>query len=192
MAILYNPKTIRIEPNTLVILYGVQNSGKTTFAKNHFKDFEHVVSTDDILLNFYRELPTTIDKTSVKIFDQICEKTLKETIKRLQSLSSSYGILDAGNVELYEELIAEMRKYYKNIIQVVLFPPLPIVLRRPPKISLEKLSYGIYPASLHPEIIIGLHNSIDNLIKSKAIDKGADNTYIFSNSNPTTNVIFSS
>ena len=191
MAILYNPKTIRIEPNTLVILYGVQNSGKTTFAQNHFKDSNHVVSADEILLDQYRKLPSTIDKTTTKVYEKICEETLSETLTRLQGLSSSYGILDAGNVECHKELITEMSKYYKRIIQIVFQPPLSIILNRPPKITQEKLNYHIITASVNQNIIKKAYNFIGDLIRTRAIDKGADHTYIFSDPKPTVNVIFS-
>lgn len=47
--IIWNPSTIEIPPNSAVLLCGAQNSGKSTFANNHFEK-SMILSSDDIFL----------------------------------------------------------------------------------------------------------------------------------------------
>ena len=137
---------ITIPDDTLVLVCGSQNSGKTTFTKKHFSG-KYTVITDEIFEEVIKHHATVLDnleslaRRTTDIFEERVTKASKE---------NSITVVDAAPIDF--EGRAEMLKVFKglhtNIILIVLDVKYPTLVKRPKKqVDKKKKQFGITPIS---------------------------------------------
>ncbi len=137
---------IEIPDDTLVLICGSQNSGKTTFTKKHFSG-KHIIITDEIFEEVVKNQSTVLDtleslaRRTTNIFEERVIQASKE---------NSITVVDAAPIDF--EGRAEMLKIFKglhtNIILIVLDVKYPTLMKRPKKqVDKKKKQFGITPIS---------------------------------------------
>ena len=147
MGKIYKGETqITIPDDTLVLICGSQNSGKSTFTKKHFSG-KRIITTDEIFEEVVKYQSTVLDnleslaRRTTDIFEERVIRACKE---------SSITVVDAAPIEF--EGRAEMLRHFKglhtNIILIVLNVKYSTLVKRPKKkVDKKKKQFGIIPIS---------------------------------------------
>lgn len=106
----------------LVLIIGVQGSGKTTYLKTHFSDYP-VINLDEILnetlLKYRRKvmLPVAINQEVNEIFFEKAKYALRK---------KNIAIVDSGAIDFaFRTLVLEkLHKEYTKVVLLVLNPPI--------------------------------------------------------------------
>lgn len=137
---------ISIPEDTLVLICGSQNSGKTTFTRKHFEG-KRIVTTDEIFEEVVKNQSTILDtmETLARRTTDIFEERVIQACKE-----SSITVVDAAPIDF--EGRAEMLKIFKglhaNIFLIVLDVKYPTLAKRPKKqVDKKKKQFGITPIS---------------------------------------------
>lgn len=141
-----NETHIVIPQDTLVLICGSQNSGKTTFTKKHFAN-KNVLVTDDI----FEEVIKT-EATASDTLESLACRTTEIFDERIRELApkNSITVVDAAPFELKNrmEMIKELKGLHTNIVLIVLDVRYPTFKSRPKKkVDKKKKMYGITPIS---------------------------------------------
>lgn len=172
-----NETQITIPEDTLVLICGSQNSGKTSFTTKHF-DAKYVISTDELFEEILRTQATNSDtritllKKTTKLFEERVEQHSKE---------NSITVVDAAPFEFKHriEMIRVFRKLHTNIVLIVLDVSYPTLKSRPKKtVTKKKKQYGIVPISDEELLLNWL--LISEQIENEQIGYKANKTYIIS------------
>lgn len=136
---------IRIPQDSLILICGSQNSGKTTFTTKHF-DTQYVVNTDQAFEDVINHQTTCFDTK-----DTILEKTTDLFEERLRAAITRgpYTVVDAAPVEFQNRvaMLNEFKGFRKNIILIVLDIKYPTLISRPrKKPTANKLKHNFVPA----------------------------------------------
>lgn len=178
MEVIKNPLSIRIPKHTLVLMCGVQNSGKTTFTQKNFP-ISSIVCSDDIFFETSRESAYKYGETCIisddKIFNRIINlgKSGETAVYESIAFTNDYRL----------HVVNMMNKYFSNIIQIVLHPSLDKVLNRPPKPVLEEQKRLSLRPPTRAEIAI-FWKIIQANIDTRTIGHGTDTTYILNDIDP--------
>lgn len=194
MKIVENPTQIRISKNsgTIILLAGVQGSGKSFFANKYF-DHSCIINCDNI---FYNELEKSCfkDVISNERFKYIHNIASQKVIGMVQSYRQTrpYTVLDSVgfNYRDWLKLIQELKTLYNNIILIVVHPHLLTIksqLMEREKRSFDKISIGMRAPDLQEIFLFWQLLEMD--IRSKEIGTKADTTYIIRNLKNTTVII---
>lgn len=166
---------INIPKGSIILLCGVQNCGKSTWSKKHFKD-ECIINTDDV---FYSILEKYSPKE--KTFEEVESLTSLE-IKRLIDESkkkNEYTVVDAVPTEYTERIawIADFCKDFENIILITFKSNILEVLSNPrkPPLKLDAKWNITFPPQ---EYIVMSNHALLQEIKSGIIAIGAGYTYV--------------
>lgn len=137
---------IRIPEDTLVLICGSQNSGKTMFTRKHFAG-KSIITTDEIFEEVVKNQSTVLDtmETLASRTTDIFEERVIQDCKE-----SSITVVDAAPIEF--EGRAEMLRHFKglhtNIILIVLNVKYSTLVKRPKKkVDKKKKQFGIIPIS---------------------------------------------
>lgn len=147
MGKIYKGETqITIPDDTLVLICGSQNSGKTTFTRKHFGD-KRTVTTDEIFEEVLKNQASIFDtmETLARRTTDIFEEKVIQACKE-----SSITVVDAAPIDF--EGRVEMLKHFKglhaNIVLIVLDVKYPTLIKRPKKqVDKKKKQFGITPIS---------------------------------------------
>lgn len=133
---------IAIPDDTLVLICGSQNSGKTTFTQKHFQG-KHIITTDEIFEEVVKYQSTLLDnmeslaRRTTDIFEERVIKACKE---------SSITVVDAAPIDFEgrEEMLRRFKGLHTNIILIVLDVKYPTLIKRPKKqVDKKKRQFGI-------------------------------------------------
>lgn len=176
-----NPKVIRIPNRTLILICGVQNSGKSHFCHNYFNT-ENTVCTDDLFLSTAKSISSVLvtphSRDSFILLQKTTEDKLLKTIQNLAN-EKKYVVLDAIGLTVEKRLgtINAFQDYFDNIIQIVLMPSLVEIQKRGIKeVTLEKAKLGLRSPSILEISISYMELAYD--IPNGKISEGTDTTYI--------------
>lgn len=169
-----------IPKGSIVLLCGVQNCGKSTWSKKHFKE-ECIINTDDVFYSILEKY-----SPAEKTFEEIEMLTSLE-IKRLideSKTKNEYTVVDAVPTE-YEERISWIEDFcteFKNVILIAFKSNILEVLSNPrkPASHLEEKWDITFPPQ---EYIVMANHGLLQEIKSDIIRIGAIKTYILSTEN---------
>lgn len=147
MGKIYKGEThIVIPEDTLVLICGSQNSGKTTFTQMHFAG-KSIVTTDEIFEEVVKYQSTVLDnmeslaRRTTDIFEERVIQASKE---------SSITVVDAAPIDFEgrQEMLRRFKGLHTNIILIVLDVKYPTLVRRPKKkVDKKKKQFGITPIS---------------------------------------------
>ena len=147
MGKMYRGETkITIPGDTLVLICGSQNSGKTTFTQKHFAG-KKIITTDEIFEQLVDEASPEKDT-----FESLASRTCNIFEERLiqSSKENSITVVDAApiNFEGRIEMLNRFKGLHKNIILIVLDIKFSTLIKRPKKrIDQKKKSLGITEVS---------------------------------------------
>ncbi len=166
-----------IPKGSIVLLCGVQNCGKSTWSKKHFKE-ECIINTDDVFYSILEKY-----SPAEKTFEEIEMLTSLE-IKRLideSKTKNEYTVVDAVPTE-YEERISWIEDFcteFKNVILIAFKSNILEVLSNPrkPASHLDEKWDITFPPQ---EYIVMANHGLLQEIKSDIIRIGATKTYILS------------
>lgn len=176
--IIWDPQSIRIPKNTLVLMCGVQNSGKTTFTRKNFPA-KNIICYDEIFFETSRESTYKYEENCIISDDRAFNKTIN--LGKAGEIAVYESIYFTNDFRLY--IVNKLGKYFSNVIQIVLQPSLDEVLNRPPKPVLEEqMRLSLRPPT-RAEISI-YWQIIQENIDSKTIGYGTNSTYILNKINP--------
>lgn len=182
-----DPSSIWIPANTLVLLCGVPNSGKTTFCKEHFPK-ELVICADDILLDMARSYP---DKSYCEISSKVQDYATNKIIS-LGWCYKSTVVVDAIGITNKRRLtiIEKYNSCFSSVIQIVIQPDLEIILKRTTKkeAALELKNLNLYYPNNHT--ITRFWHIIQENINNKSITQGTDHTYILRDTTNDLSIIY--
>lgn len=155
---------ITIPQDTLVLICGSQNSGKTTFTKKHF-DGKCVITTDEIFEEVVNTKSTVLDT-----LEALADRTTDIFEKRIEEASKENSIIvvDAAPIQFDGriEMIRQLKGLYANIVLIVLDVKYPTLKARPKKkVSKQKKKFGI--TSISDEELL-----LNSLIIMKQIKNG--------------------
>lgn len=147
MGKIYKGETqITIPDDTLVLICGSQNSGKSTFTKKHFSG-KHIITTDEIFEEVVKYQSTVLDnleslaRRTTDIFEERVIQACKE---------SSITVVDAAPIDFEgrQEMLRHFKGLHTNIILIVLDVKYPTLVKRPKKqVDKKKKQFGITPIS---------------------------------------------
>lgn len=138
---------IKIPEDTLVLICGSQNSGKTTFTKKHFTG-KSILTTDEIF--------EEIVNTRTNIFDtketlaMRTQEVFEERLFQMKKDGVSIVVVDAAPIEFDARmaLLTRFKRVYSNVILIVLDVKYPTLKARPKKkVNKKKKQFGITPIS---------------------------------------------
>lgn len=137
---------IIIPQDTLVLICGSQNSGKTTFTKKHF-DGKRIITTDEIFEEVVKYQSTVLDnlETLARRTTDIFEERVIQACKE-----SSITVVDAAPIDFEgrQEMLRRFKGLHTNIILIVLDVKYPTLVKRPKKkVDKKKKKFGITPIS---------------------------------------------
>lgn len=173
--IIFNPSKIEIKRNSAVLLCGAQNSGKSTFATQHFEK-SMILSSDDIFLEVTRKNFKNTFATDDMVF-QTAENLI---LKRISERSGNTMILDQVSPQFDSriESIKFLKDYFDNIILIVFAIDIKKILSRPSKNSIpENVRFNYFPPSKNEIILNAL--IVNEQIRSGKIIEGTNKTYVF-------------
>ena len=156
--------------STCILLCGVSNSGKSTFAKKWF-DHNNVVSSDEILLELLELYPSFSFMNYSAIQNEAFD-TFWDTI--FSKAGSNFLVIDTMcvNYAYRKELIDFTRNFFKNIILIVFDIKLEEIMSRPKK------DYGRnLPVTYSQEDIPANHADLVRQLNSTMIFDGVDIVY---------------
>lgn len=147
MGKIYKGETqITIPDDTLVLICGSQNSGKTTFTRTHFEG-KCIITTDEIFEEVVNTKSTVLDtmETLASRTTDIFEERVIQAAKE-----NSITVVDAAPIDFEGRM--EMLKHFKglhtNIVLIVLDVKYPTLIKRPKKkVDKKKKQFGITPIS---------------------------------------------
>lgn len=147
MGKIYQGETqIIIPEDTLVLICGSQNSGKTTFTKKHFAE-KSIITTDELFDEIVRTKSSVFDtmetlaSRTTDLFEERVAKVAKE---------NSITVVDAAPIEFdgRMEMLRHFKGLHANIILIVLDVRYPTLKARPKKkVDKKKKQFGITPIS---------------------------------------------
>ena len=168
---------ITIPDDTLVLICGSQNSGKTTFTKKHFAG-KSIITTDEIFEEVVKYQSTVLDtmETLASRTTDIFEERVIQASKE-----NSITVVDAAPIE-FEGRIEMLRRFkglHTNIILIVLDVKYPTLVKRPKKsIDKKKKQFGITSISDNELFLNSL--IIMNQIKNNQFGYKVNCAYILS------------
>lgn len=107
--------SIEIPNGSLVLLCGVQNCGKSTWANKHFPK-SNIVSTDDILSDLLKS--HSPEKTSFSEIAALHTEIVRKKVLESQR-ENSYTVIDAVSTN-YQERIPFMMQFAKHFSKVII------------------------------------------------------------------------
>lgn len=137
---------ITIPEETLVLICGSQNSGKTTFTKRHFET-KCVITTDELFDEIVRTKSSVFDtmeslaSRTTDLFEERVAKAANE---------NSITVVDAAPIEFEGrmEMLRHFKGLHTNIVLIVLDVRYPTLKARPKKtVDKKKKQFGITPIS---------------------------------------------
>lgn len=147
MGKIYNGETqIIIPDDTLVLICGSQNSGKTTFTRKHFGD-KRIINTDEIFDEVVKYQSTVLDNIeslasrTTDIFEERVFQACKE---------SSITVVDAAPIDFEGrmEMLKRFKGIHTNIVLIVLDVKYSTLISRPKKkVDKKKEQFGVTPIS---------------------------------------------
>jgi predicted kinase len=168
---------IRIPDDTLVLICGSQNSGKTTFTKKHFSG-KRTITTDEIFEEVVNNQATVLDtmeslaRRTTDIFEERVIQACKE---------SSITVVDAAPIDFEgrQEMLRVFKGLHTNIILIVLDVKYPTLAKRPKKqVNKKKKQFGITPISDNELLLNSL--IIMDQIKNNQFGYRVNDAYILS------------
>ena len=138
---------IIIPEDTMVLICGSQNSGKTTFTKKHFAG-KTILTTDEIfeeVVNINATVFDTLETLAVRT-----EKIFEERLIQYKKEGVSILVVDAAPIKFDArmEMLKHFKGIYPNVILIVLDVKYPTLKARPKKkVSKKKKQFGITPIS---------------------------------------------
>lgn len=139
-------KQIIVPQDTLVLICGSQNSGKTTFTKKYFRSRD-IVNTDEIfedLLNNYSSVFDTMKSLVSRTEDIVEERITKSAKENAITVVDAVPIMFEGRMEM----INHFKGVHSNILLIVLNVSYSTLKARPKKkIDKKKKKLGITPIS---------------------------------------------
>lgn len=170
-----NVNVMNIPKGSIVLLCGVQNCGKSTWSKKHFKE-ECIINTDDVFYSILEKY-----SPAEKTFEEIEMLTSLE-IKRLideSKTKNEYTVVDAVPTECTERLswIMDFCQGFENIILIAFKSNILEVLsnqRKPASHLDEKWSITFPPQ----DYIVMMNHGLLQEIKSNVIGLETTHTYI--------------
>lgn len=169
--------------STCILLCGISNSGKSTFAKKWF-DHNAIVSSDDILLKLV-EMHPDVNFMNYQIIQNKSIDLFWENV--FVKCGSNLLVIDTMciNYKYRKELIDFVSNFFKNVILIVFNLPLETVLSR------SKKDYGSLPVIYSPENSPANYVDLINQLNSGDICYGVDTVYVLdSNTINQTSVVF--
>lgn len=185
MKFVEGPKTIRIEKNsgTIILLAGVQGSGKSYFSKDHF-DNTCIIANDNIFLQNFKRSSFT-DLTATADYDKIYHKTqltFNDMVEGYHKIRP-YTVIDSIGYKCKDwiQLIKELRTVYDKVIILIFQPPLQIIKKQFEEREKNNNSRvkGMKPTDLN--LLFFSWNYLEQEIRNKTAGKDADITYIIRN-----------
>ncbi len=147
MGKIYKGEThITIPEDTLVLICGSQNSGKTTFTKKHFTGIR-TITTDEIfneVVNYHSTVLDNMESLARRKTDIFEERVIRA------SKESPITVVDAAPIDFEgrQEMLRRFKNLYTNIILIVLDVKFPTLVNRPKKkVDNKKKQFGITPIS---------------------------------------------
>lgn len=147
MGKIYKGEThITIPEDTLVLICGSQNSGKSTFTKKHFAG-KSIVTTDEIFEEVVKNQSSALDT-----MDSLTDRTTDIFEERVIQSSKEYSItvVDAAPIDFVGrmKMLRHFKGLHTNIILIVLDVKYPTLVKRPKKkVDKKKKQFGITPIS---------------------------------------------
>ena len=138
---------ITIPDDTLVLICGSQNSGKTTFTQKHFSG-KSILTTDEIFEEVVNTNATVFD--TLETLAMRTEKIFEERLYQLRDDGVSIVVADAAPIKFEErmEMLKHFKGVYPNVILIVLDVKYPTLKARPKKkVNKKKKQFGITPIS---------------------------------------------
>lgn len=135
---------IVIPEDTLVLICGSQNSGKTTFTQKHFAG-KSIVTTDEIFEDVVKNQSTildTMDSLTIRTTEIFEERVIRS------GKECSITVVDAAPIDFEGrlEMLRRFKGLHTNIILIVLDVKYPTLVKRPKKtIDKKKKQFGITP-----------------------------------------------
>lgn len=156
--------------STCIFLCGVQNSGKTTFAKKWF-DHKTIVSSDEHLESII-EISGVNDLNYEYILNHSIENFLESLA--MKSFNDNFLVIDTMCIsENYRNVLLDfVSEFFNNIILIIFDVSLETVLSRPLK-SIDT-PFLKTPIENVPNLINDLHSQME----SKKIVNGFDVVYV--------------
>ncbi len=178
MGKIYKSETqITIPDDTLVLICGSQNSGKSTFTKRHFAG-RSIITTDELFEEIIRTKSSVLDtmETLAKRTTDLFEERVTESAKE-----NSITVVDAAPIEFEGrmEMLRHFKGLHTNIILIVLDVKYPTLKARPKKkVDKKKKQFGITPIS-NNELLLNSLLIIEQIQKGQFGYK-VDKAYILS------------
>lgn len=138
---------ITIPEDTLVLICGSQNSGKTTFTQKHFAG-KTILTTDEIFEEVVNTKATVFD--TLETLAIRTEKIFEERFLSLRKEENPIVVVDAVPIEFEAriEMLKRFKGVYSNTILIVLDVRYPTLKVRPKKkVSKKKKQFGIIHVS---------------------------------------------
>lgn len=156
--------------STCVLLCGISNSGKSTFAKKWF-DHDAIVSSDDILLQLV-EMHGEVNFMNYQIIQNESIDLFWENV--FIKSGSKLLVIDTMciNYRYRKELIDFVSNFFKHVILIVFDLPLETVLARPKK------DYGSLPVIYSPANSPSDYADLTRQLNSGDICYGVDTVYV--------------
>lgn len=177
---IWNPEVIKVPKNSLVLMCGAQNSGKSTFAKKKFKNSSVIIADEEfqkVVLQHQNSLFATD-----KLITSKTECIIMEKVSNCAENGDTV-ILDAVSPDFYKRrnTINAFKDGFCNVILIVMFIDLKTLLARHSKPDDPiRLKFG-FKSPPQNEIALN-HFLIEEQIEENKIGFKTNFTYIFSNS----------
>lgn len=152
----------------LILMVGVQGSGKTTYCKEHFLEYP-VINADEILIDF-------LEKNKETPFEEVAEKTniifLNKVDKALKTMG--VAIIDAGAVHInFRVLLLEAtHSKYTKVAMIVLNPKEGRIIRQIKKQLNIRARPGLW------QDISSEYQLLQDQIKYHILEMGVDEVYM--------------
>lgn len=184
MKFVEGPKTIRIKRNsgTVILLAGVQGSGKSFFAQNHF-DKNCIIDNDKIFIRTFKSSGFS-NVFSDEDFDEIYHRTQLTVSSMLEGYRKirPYTVMDSIGYKFnqWAKLIDDLREDYSNIIILILQPSIQVVKKQ---FEEREKNKNLIPGLFSPDLghIFFSWHILEKAIRDKTAGKDADITYIIRN-----------
>lgn len=180
-AIFRDFSTIDIPKGSLVLLCGVPNSGKSTWAKKNFEQ-QYIVDSDVILDSFVNQY--TPDQMSFKELDSLYHR---ENAKRVVDVSKFgvYTVVDSISTSCFERLsfIHRFRSYFTNVILIAFKVNLFEIMMRPAK-KLPTSNYSDWGFSYPTKFELAImYREFMNSINDGTMFRLVDSAYVLTSDN---------
>lgn len=176
--IIWNPSKIEVPQNSAVLLCGAQNSGKSTFATNHFEK-SMILSSDEIFLEVVRKNFKNVFATDESVGFE-AENLLQENIS---NMSGKIMVLDQISPSFNQRInaINIIKKSFDNIVLIVFAIDIKELLSRPTKpIEPEKAKFHFYSPTKDVVLLTAL--TVIEQVRSEQICAKTNETFVFTSS----------